>query len=133
VASLSSDTQTVQLPNIVDGIRIRKIACPVPLRSRVLLDIPGNGIVRGHTIDIDKHGLSVTIPARLTAGLRCSVFFNVIVAGETKVVVGTGEIIDSTGNATDGYRARMTLTIDQVDAREAIEQLLAAPPGERLQ
>ena len=130
---LTSDAPTIRLADIAGSYRRRASGSIVPLRSRVLLNVPGDRIVRGHTVDIGENRLTVTIPSALANDQECGVFCAITIADQTYAIVGTGQVVSCSGDDTHGYSVDMNLTVIDKKSRIAIEQLFSSKASNRIQ
>lgn len=108
-------------------------ATAAPRRIRVLLNVAGSQIMRGHTLKVGVDQLTVSIPSRIELDQECAVFFGLTIDDQIFSIIGTGRVATCTGNEKDGYRAEMTFSVTDKKSRIAIEQLFSAKQSNRIQ
>ncbi|MBC7984288.1 MAG: PilZ domain-containing protein [Candidatus Obscuribacterales bacterium] len=129
---LASDAPTIRLADIAGSYRRATSGANVPLRSRVLVNVSGGGIMRGHTVDIGEGCLTITTPTPLSPDQECGVFFAMTIAEQTFAIVGTGKVSRCSGNDTKGYLVDMSFAVEDKKSRIAIEQLFSTKRSNRI-
>jgi hypothetical protein len=133
VEELASDAPTIRLADIAGSYRRRRSGTIVPLRSRVLLDIPGQDMMRGHTLDIAEDRLTVSVPSVLNNGQECAVFLALTVAEQTFAIVGTAEVKHCEHSGDGHYIIDLSFAVSNKKSRIAIEQLFGSKRRNRIQ
>jgi hypothetical protein len=128
-----NDAPTIRLADMANHYRGRDSSNAVPRRMRVLLNIAGSQIMRGHTINVGVDRLTVSVPTPIACDQECAIFFGLTIAEQLFSIIGTGRVTSCTGNDTDGYRAEMEFAVSDKKSRIAIEQLFSAQPSTRIQ
>jgi len=129
--ALASNTPTIRLGDIAEDYCGRSNV-KARLSCRTLLNIPGGGIMRGHTVSVEENSLVVTVPTALPNDQVCGVFFAIAVADETFTIVGTGRVARCSGDAKHGYSVAMHFVVDDKKSRIAMEQLFGASRSNRI-
>ena len=114
---------TVRLADLAARQRLRDTAATVPRRIRVLLNVVGGRVMRGHTVDIGVERLSVSLPASLEPGQECAVFFGLTIEDQIYSVVGTARVLACVATGAGNFRAEMHFNADDKKSRIALEQL----------
>jgi hypothetical protein len=133
VDCIASDAPTLRLSDIAENYRKRNAGSSVPLRTRLLLNIPGECIMRGHTLDIAEDRLTVTLPSPLKIGQECAVFFAITIADHTFAIVGQGQVLNCTVNDKGAYCVDMSFAVEDKKSRIAVEQLFGTKESNRIQ
>ena len=124
--TLASDAPTIRLAEIAAHCQEQASDSTLRVHSRMLLNIAGDRIMRGHTVAISLDKLTVSIPSHMPIGQECSLFFGLTIAEHIFTIVGTGLILDCNGNEIDGYHADMLFTVGDKKSRIALEQLFGS-------
>ncbi len=129
---LASDAPTIRLADIAGTYSKGTSGSNVPLRSRVLVNVSGGSIMRGHTVDVGVDRLTITTPSQLANGQECGVFFAITIAEQTFAIVGTGQVSHCSGSETEGYLVDMRFAVGDKKSRIAIEQLFSTKQSNRI-
>jgi hypothetical protein len=122
---LASEAPTIRLGDIAEHYRGRARA-GLPLHCRTLLNLADGRIIRGHTVHVAEHQLTVTVPSRLTARQECAVFLAIAVAEHTFTIIGTGHVLTCVGSDTEGFRVELRFVVEDKKSLIAMEQLFSA-------
>jgi hypothetical protein len=98
---------------------------PARRRIRVLLNVAGKQIMRGHALSVGIDHLTVSVPSPLSLDQECAVFFGLTIGGQIFSIIGAGRVTQCTGAETDGYCAAMNFSVSDKKSRIAIEQLFS--------
>ncbi len=130
---LASDAPTIRLADIAASYSGQTSGSTLSLRSRVLVNLPGGQIMRGHTVRISENRLTVTVPSPICSDQQCAAFFAITIAQQTFAIVGTGQVVRCTGNDDSGYCVDMRFTVEDKKSRIAIDQLFGTKASNRIQ
>jgi hypothetical protein len=122
---LASEAPTIRLGDIADHYRGRARA-GLPLHCRTLLNLADGRIIRGHTVHVAEHQLTVTVPSRLAVHQECAVFLAIAVAEHSFTIIGTGHVVSCAGSDTEGYRVDLRIEVEDKKSRIAMAQLFSA-------
>lgn len=122
--NLASDTLTMRMANIMRPCAQNTPAAPP--RSRVLLNVAGNRIMRGHALNVGVDKLIVSIPSALERGEECAALITVTIEDETFSIVGTAQVVNCSGNDAEGYCAKMRFMVEEEQSRAAIQRLFGS-------
>jgi hypothetical protein len=103
-----------------------KQSASAPRRIRVLLNVAGSQIMRGHTVDVAVDRLSISVPSAIELDQECAVFFGLTIDDQIYSIIGKGRIQACTPNPNGGYRADMTFEVADKKSRIALEQLFGS-------
>jgi hypothetical protein len=131
-----SDTQsyapTIRLADIATHSPSKK-SSSAPRRMRVLLNVAGSQIMRGHTVKVSVDRLTVSVPSAIEVGQECAVFFGLTIDEQIYSIIGSGAILDCKPNENGGYHAEMNFVVVDKKSRIALEQLFGSGESVRVQ
>lgn len=97
----------------------------LPLRSAALVGMPGDRVLRGHTIGVSVDGLSMMLSTPLQLGEECRVLFTLSIRDHLTAISGVGTVTACERKMADHYRVDMRFAIDNPRAKGIVEQLLS--------
>jgi len=124
---------TIRLADIATHSSGPEVKSASPRRIRVLLNVAGSQIMRGHTLHIGVDQLIVSVPTPIEKGQECAVFFGLTIEDQIYSIIGNGQIVSCEGTERAGYRAEMKFTVTDKKSRIAIEQLFSKSDSNRIQ
>ena len=104
-----------------------------PRRMRVLLNVAGSQIMRGHTLNVGVDRLSLSVPSSIDIGQECAVFFGLTIDDQIYSIIGSGQIKTCTSDEKGGFRAEMSLIVADKKSRIVLEQLFGSGDSTRVQ
>lgn len=96
-----------------------------PLRREVSIGNTCHGIVRGHTLDISKGGLSVMVPMALAINSSCAIRFELFVDGTLLRVAGNGRVVNCSCAGMEGFRVGMKLKVQDPHLQMLLDDFIA--------
>ena len=104
----------------------RKKAKPRLLRSHAIVGLPGEGLVRGKTLDVSASGLNILTASKLERGRGCRVLF-ALSLGARKIAIDSLCAVTNCVFVAGGFRVSMRFFVVDPHERKALEGFLGEP------
>jgi hypothetical protein len=110
-----------------------KTSVSSPRRIRLLINVAGSQIMRGHTVNVGVDRLTISVPTAIELGQECAVFFGLTIDEQIYSIIGSGHIKACAANEKGGFIAEMSFVVADKKSRIALEQLFGSSESIRVQ